>query len=625
MNFMIGCNYWDSKSGTNMWRNWDAESVRNDLNVLSENGVEVMRVFPNWRDFQPVMSVKEYGGAIAEYLFADETRIDNEFGIDYNQMEHFSLLCDYAKEFNLKLVVSILTGWMSGRLFVPPVLEGKNLITNPESLMWESKFIKGFVRYFKDRPEIIAWDLGNECNCMGLVNSRHEAYAWTSLVRNAIHSEDTTRPIMSGMHSLTNGKEWPGNNEWTVQDQGEICDILTPHTYPSPSIIADREPCNTMRPTLAPAAQCIYYSGIGKKPAMIQETGINVPTQGSEELGADWLRATMLSGWANGSLGYLWWCAHEHLHVDAHPYNAYMIERQLGLVHTDFTPKKAAVEMKRLGKMLHELPFEKLPERDAEAVVCVSRNQPSKSNFTAAFVLAKQAGFDVDCCFTDQEIPEKQLYIVPSNRGWSPFSVKFWLDVRSKAENGATVLFTDSQAAYTEIEQVFGFESLGRGAENQDSTVTINGCKLDFNYGGYNFEINPIDADVLLKDDNGKVLLTEHKYGKGKICFLNFPLEEMLGNGSGTLNHPDEKPYYLIYKMIAKEIINNRLVKTENPFVSVTQHRFDDRSAVIVAINNTDTVQKCGFNFDNVNNVELLYGNKDELTKCEAVIMKVDY
>ena len=23
MNFMIGCNYWDSKSGTNMWRNWD--------------------------------------------------------------------------------------------------------------------------------------------------------------------------------------------------------------------------------------------------------------------------------------------------------------------------------------------------------------------------------------------------------------------------------------------------------------------------------------------------------------------------------------------------------------------------------------------------------------------------
>ena len=77
--------------------------------------------------------------------------------------------------------------------------------------------------------------------------------------------------------------------------------------------------------------------------------------------------------------------------------------------------------------------------------------------------------------------------------------------------------------------------------------------------------------------------------------------------------------------MIAKEIINNRLVKTENPFVSVTQHRFDDRSAVIVAINNTDTVQKCGFNFENVNDVEVLYGNKDELTKCEAVIMKVSY
>ena len=144
MKYWIGCNYWGSKHGTDMWRRWDAESVRKDFKVLSENGVEVMRVFPNWREFQPVMSVKAWGGRRAEYLFADETRIDNEFGIDYNQMEHFSLMCDFAKEFNIKLVVSIVTGWMSGRLFVPPALEGKNLITDSEALMWAPRPPAGF-------------------------------------------------------------------------------------------------------------------------------------------------------------------------------------------------------------------------------------------------------------------------------------------------------------------------------------------------------------------------------------------------------------------------------------------------------------------------------------------------
>ena len=58
-NFLLGVNYWDSISGTDMWKNWSEEVVYNDLKALSENGVRHLRVFPNWRDFQPVK--KLYG------------------------------------------------------------------------------------------------------------------------------------------------------------------------------------------------------------------------------------------------------------------------------------------------------------------------------------------------------------------------------------------------------------------------------------------------------------------------------------------------------------------------------------------------------------------------------------
>lgn len=42
--FLIGCNYWASNSGTEMWRNFDESVIRNDLKILTENGIEYMRV-----------------------------------------------------------------------------------------------------------------------------------------------------------------------------------------------------------------------------------------------------------------------------------------------------------------------------------------------------------------------------------------------------------------------------------------------------------------------------------------------------------------------------------------------------------------------------------------------------
>ena len=50
----VGVNYWASHAATEMWRKWDAKAVEEDLRVLSENGIKLLRVFPNWADFQPI-------------------------------------------------------------------------------------------------------------------------------------------------------------------------------------------------------------------------------------------------------------------------------------------------------------------------------------------------------------------------------------------------------------------------------------------------------------------------------------------------------------------------------------------------------------------------------------------
>ena len=261
--FMIGCNYWDSVHGTDMWRDYDHDIVEDDLRALSENGIKYMRVFPNWRDFQPVRKLYACHGAFGDYVDRYEKPIGEGDGVAPDMMAHFADFLDLAEKYNIGLIVSVVTGWMSGRLFVPPVLEGKNIITDPEANMWMVKFIRRFVNEFKNRDIIKYWDLGNECNCLGNAANHFEAYRWTTLVANTIRMCDPTRKIMSGMHSLGDKPD----SVWSLQDQSNLTDVMTTHPYPSPTIGANVEPLNVMRTTIAPTAQTVEYASVSGKPA----------------------------------------------------------------------------------------------------------------------------------------------------------------------------------------------------------------------------------------------------------------------------------------------------------------------------------------------------------------------
>ncbi|MBK7709648.1 MAG: hypothetical protein IPJ37_00750 [Bacteroidales bacterium] len=103
----------------------------------------------------------------------------------------------------ISLIVGLVTGWMSGQLYVPPALEGKNILTDPESLMWQQKLVTTFVSRFKNHSAIAGWDFGNECNVMENVENYAQAYLWSSVISGAIRSEDKTRPVVSGMHGLS--------------------------------------------------------------------------------------------------------------------------------------------------------------------------------------------------------------------------------------------------------------------------------------------------------------------------------------------------------------------------------------------------------------------------------------
>ena len=175
MEFMIGCNYWASNAGTEMWKDWSEEAVREDMKILSAYGIKYLRVFPNWRDFQPVMPVYKAQGKLVEYRLEGDRPPENPFFLEECMLERFETFCRICDEYGMKLIVGLITGWMSGRLFVPAALFDKNLFTDSIALYFQQKYVQGLVTRLKNQKNIYAWDLGNECNCLCPAENRYVA------------------------------------------------------------------------------------------------------------------------------------------------------------------------------------------------------------------------------------------------------------------------------------------------------------------------------------------------------------------------------------------------------------------------------------------------------------------
>lgn len=617
--FMLGCNYWDSVSGTDMWKNWKPDEVEKDLISLNACGVKYLRVFPMWRDFQPVKRLYSYQGSFGEYaLGEDEDNLDlNPYGIDMEMIRRFRHFADMADKNGMKLVVSIVTGWMSGRLFVPPALEGRNLINDAEALMWTEKFVKGVVSELKDIKNIVMWDLGNECNCLGLAGSRAEAYTWTAMVRNAIYCTDSTRPISSGMHSL----RCDVDGQWQLCDQGLLCDFVTTHPYPSPTINGDVEPFNGMRTTILPTAQSAYYSGIAGKPCIIQESGTFSPTIGNREMSADFARVNILSGYANNIYGYLWWCGMEHLKLTKAPYSWSMMERQLGMVDVDRVPKPVGRSIESMCHVVYDLPT--LQEIQREAICVLPREIDKQLVGTSSYILAKQAGFNIAIANCETSIGLSDNYIMPCAKGWQVTYRRTWDFLIDRVFNhGANLLVTYDGGHFTEFEEIFGVKSNGVYRGGSQHTAHFDFGDIAYTTSK-DIMIEADSATVLARNELGNPIFTVNNFGKGKVYFLGFALESLAVSLVDGFNPEKNEPFYLIYKHFARELRDKYLVRTDCPFVGITQAMSEEGDTIVCAINYSDKPREPKLEIEQGHKVEVLYGDINVIDKCDGVILKI--
>ncbi|MBN8217303.1 MAG: hypothetical protein J0L75_11725 [Spirochaetes bacterium] len=640
--FELGCNYWASHAGVHMWSQWDEAVVRRDLDHLAGLGVSLLRVFPLWPDFQPLELHRTYQGAARELQIDGHplTAAEIEGGaISPRALEHFKTLADLAHRHGIRLGVGLITGWMSGEIFAPPAFADRNLLTDPLAVKWQIRFARAFVRALRGHPAIAYWEPGNECNGMATVENREQAWHWVNSLAAAIRAEDPSRPVASGMHGI-----WPGSdrefdpyrkNFWTIQDQGELVDLMTSHPYPhSPSKKPARvDPIGGIRSHFQAVVESRMYADLSGKPCLVEELGVFGPMFADEASKAAFLRMALWNTWAHGASGLLWWCGFEQSALTRSPYDWIAWERELGLFKADHaTPKPVAASLAAFGKFLAPLPSPALTPFTRQAVCLLGRSMEaseSLENAWSAFLLAKQAGFDLSFSFVGDPLPEGELYLLPGLKEADGISRGEFARILERVEGGGTLYLSIDNASLSPFTEVFGLEV--RGREEREGP-------LAFLFGGHRFEtrsalrlsLAPCGAEVLAAEADGNPVFTKHAYGKGEVYLLVAPVEKVLGGKPRAFDGEGADPFYTMYEAFAKGALAKRFLRTGNPEVTATEHPVSNTRVDAVLLNHgagecaLDPVLRPGWRIASTHPPQEIRGGRIKIAARDGVVVHLE-
>ncbi len=583
--FYIGANYWDSRSSIHMWSDFSPETIDSDFEKLASCGIRTLRMFLLWPDFQPL---KAYWANpyLYELRVADGSPLpDTEAGragVSEEACKKFEILCKLAEKHGIKLIVGLLTGHMSFRFFAPPAFEGKNFLSDPLLIKWETRFVRYFVKRFREEPSIIAWDLGNECSGYGVENA-DQGYVGMTCIAAAIRESDPTRPIVSGFDGMA--LEW--NEPFSVRDTAELTDITTTHPYQifsSTSIDA----VNSIRPEIDPAMRSTLYETLGRKPCFVEEVGSIGYTNCSEKTEAAFLRTMLWSTYAQGCHGCFWWCAFDQGQFDYAPYDWNNYGSNYGLFRADGSEKPVAGVTRGFDAFLRNFPYAKLPHHSRQAVVIVPREtREPLPLMNTVFILAKQANLDVSFVHAEEKLPESGLYILPGVRSSKPMFYHRLKELLEKVKNGAVLYLSLGDTLFRDLPELTGLTIASR-VKGGSETVTLGDANFDF-APGYKLNVESVadTCEVLATGGDDRPVFVRNAYGKGAIYFSAIAIEDQITERPGAFEE-DAAPYRRFYEAFAAEATAGRAAVSASPSVLLTEHDIGEGRRIVIAVNYAD-------------------------------------
>lgn len=361
--FVLGVNYWPRRKAMYWWSDFDAGEVREEFQIIREVGMQIVRVFLLWDDWQPT---------------PDQ--------VSMQCLHNLERVADIAHQTGLQLDVTFFTGHMSGpnwapgwlceRNVTPPSPHLKQLVTGGQTIegAYRNMFhdevalrasrllLQTVVTALKDHPAIWMWNLGNEPDLFAHPHNAESGRAWAREMYDLIKAIDPLHPVTCGLHSGSLLED----NGLRINDIYEALDVAVMHSYPMYIPIARHALDTDWVPFT-----CALVSAMCGKPTLMEEWGgctapMGAPSQtwtwqqwgaprsqfmASEEDLATYIEAVLPRLVEVGATGSLFWCFADYSSELWHrpPCEQAIHERFFGLVRPDGTLKPHAEAIRRFS------------------------------------------------------------------------------------------------------------------------------------------------------------------------------------------------------------------------------------------------------------------------------------
>jgi hypothetical protein len=399
------------------------------------------------------------------------------------------------------------------------------------------------------------------------------------------------------MHALAVAEDegpWP----WYIKDQAEHTDLLTTHPYPYYTPHSHRDRISANRVLQFPAAQSALYSDIGGKPSLTQELSLLGPMIADERTSADYLASVLWSLWTVGDAGAVWWMAFDTRFIPETPYEWQAPEQELGCLTEHRRPKKVLGVMSAFKSALESLPkpIRRIGKHTADAVCLLAHSQENWTVAYSAFVMAKQAGFDIRFVHPDDPLPDADFYMIPSIKLVYHIPRSTWAAIMERVKAGAGLYLSFSSAFVARFKEISGIEVIQRQVRTLpirmicgDSQLVIPNVGGDGREAPCKYDLRLAGGEVVCAEDDGSPLLVRHAVGKGTVYTLLSGLESAASNKPGALGDDPSSDYAVLYRTIFARLIERRnLVKrTYDKALALSEHDMGAGRVVVVGINHS--------------------------------------
>jgi hypothetical protein len=315
----FGVNYTPSKNWWFCWNEWDAGSMKRNLDAIAALGADHLRILLIWPYFQP-----------------------NPKWVSPLHLERLDQLLTLMGERNLDAVVTVFTGQLSGWFFLPPFNKAGSGFYADDAI-WNAQeiFIRQLAGVMKVKNNIIGFDFGNEINtCWSAEPSVGDV--WMAKMFSLMASVYPDGVHVNGVDEL------PWFEATTFSPQALAARRMPViHCYPywsgSLKFGGAMDP-PSIKLMSAMATLIRSYAGDLGKPVWAEEFNTCIEAL-NEKQQAEWLEKSVLAAIDSGVSWFTYWDSHD---VDR-KFEFNSLEYSLGLLTNDGRVKEQGRVFKRLA------------------------------------------------------------------------------------------------------------------------------------------------------------------------------------------------------------------------------------------------------------------------------------